>query len=690
MHKRALLSFGFLLVGTTLVLAQTGSDLYQAASPGVVYIQQAIKISPEYFPDTRLVGLLEQKLERKIVGDSLDLESGTGFFLDAVGHLVTNNHVIDRKEEKRGRENAAQGWGRYIDSSFSEKEMSLEDKRALKVALYKALANGPYVLQVLVGNKDFYEAKVLASNAKLDLALVEIPLKGSVALGLAADDSLIVGADVFSLGYPFGSDAVKKLTALSSSFTKGSVSAFREEKWIQHTATINFGNSGGPLLNGQGLVVGVNAALRTNANNTYFAIPVSTVRSFLSDNGFAGLPGIAPLAASLGPTAGALHQNSLGEYEVSSDLIFPKETGSQVFVDGVLVGSTPLFWNPPTSSFKVRIEGPLGYSEGPLRVLKSIQGSTEVRLPWWPYSANLTVTTASPGAKIFLDGKPAGTSPLTLAVPVGDHALGAQAPGMLYQESKITLTKDQDLAWEIPGEPVFPVQFQGSGLRPALKAAQGERVLTFEPTEDVLLPSGVWSVAWQGNDSFDDGRAEVTVVGTKTVLDAGPFQAHGSLLIKGLDPKANVLVDHGVVAVGADGVVAVAVGVHVVNLYQRGVKPVEKTEVAVRKGVVTEVVWTRQPSLGSYGNLALWTGVGGTVVGAALAGFGYYQYGDTVALAGASSYQDYLGRKSSAQSLFATGMIVGGVGVASAIIGLLLDVALDQDTRLPKPVSGEK
>ncbi len=679
MQNRALFFLGFFVLGAVSAPAQTGGDLYQAASPGVVYIRQAVKILPDYFRDTRSLNQMETKLDRKILGGMIELNSGTGFFLDDVGHLVTNNHVIDTKEEKKSRENSGQGWARYIDETFTDKQMSLKERRALKVALFKAITNGPLVLQVLVGNKDFYEAKVIAANENQDLALVEIPLKGSLALGLAADDSLVVGADVFSLGYPFGSDVVKKISALSSTFTKGSVSAFREENWIQHTATINPGNSGGPLLNGQGLVVGVNAALKYNANNTYFAIPVSTVRRFLSESGYASiLQSVPRIATPVATVSGALHQNALGEYEVSTDLIFNQEKGARVLANGVLIGRTPLFWNPPVTAFTLRIEGATGFSEGQFRVLKSLQGSTDVQIPWLPFTAQVQITTGA-DAEILVDGNESGTSPLSQKIAVGPHTFGARAPGKLFLSQRITLGKDEERSVEIPEEVGFPVEFKGEGLRPVLQAVQGDRTFTFLADDELLLPAGTWIVTWKGNDTFRDGRVELNVTGPKTLLDAQPFLEQGALVLNDVDSRTVVVIDGHRLDQENTGTISVDVGVHEVEVYRRGFKPFDDKGVVIQKGLTTELSPVSPRSAGSYGNSLLWMGSGLSVLGATLAGYGYYQNSNSVVYSQTADNTDRVAWKNSAQFQQNAGLIISGVGLATVVIGLLLNFAEDQD-----------
>jgi S1-C subfamily serine protease len=660
--------------------AQSGAGLFETSSPAVVYIQQAVKILPQYFADVRTLTQLEHAADRSILNGYLPIESGSGFFVDRLGHIVTNNHVVDVSGLKKTRENAAQYWGKYIDDTFKDKDMAPEDRRVLKVALFKAITQGPFALQALVGNKDIYEVQVVAASLKPDLAVLKIEVEGNPALPLAPSDSLKVGDDLYSIGYPFGSDVVRKLQEISATFTKGAVSAFREEKWIQHTATINPGNSGGPLLDASGRVVGVNTALRTNANNTYFAIPISTVRGFCAANNLAALVPEPVTGLVEAPGGPSLHQNSLGEFEVSSDVIFNQEKGARVFVDGKPVGVTPLFFNPDSSAFDVRIEGATGTAEGRLRVLKSLSGSTDVFLPWKSYTAKVTITTTEPGAKLLLDGKPLGDSPLTGELPVGPHIFSAQAVHWVYQPLTVTLVRDQEQTLKLEGEQQIPVGFRGRGDRPVLTATQGDRSVTVQPTDDFALPSGSWTVSWDATAAYEPGSVRLEIGETPSMVDALPFVAHGALAFPNLSPQAVVYLDGDQLGPSRSAPFTVEVGSHNVTVLERGFQPFAG-KVDVAKGATAEVVVTRPVSAGAWGLPALWTGAGIGVMGVALTVYGIHQYGDSVALSQTSSYRQYTSWKTTARSEYIVGMTAAGTGAVLALIGWMLNANMDDDIK---------
>ena len=177
-------------------------------------------------------------------GEQQQRGQGSGFVIDSDGHIVTNDHVVE----------------------------------------------GANTVSVRFWNGDTYKAEVVGTDASTDLAVIKVDAPESVlhALALADSSGVQVGDAAFALGSPFG---------LEESFTSGIVSALHRQiqslnpgftinDAIQTDAAINHGNSGGPLLNSSGEVIGVNAQIagNTGANvGVGFAIPSSTVKSIAAD-----------------------------------------------------------------------------------------------------------------------------------------------------------------------------------------------------------------------------------------------------------------------------------------------------------------------------------------------------------------------------------------------------------------------
>ncbi|MFH1090213.1 MAG: DegQ family serine endoprotease [Pseudomonadota bacterium] len=160
---------------------------------------------------------------------------GSGFILDKSGLIITNNHVIEGADEITVR---------MVD----EKE---------------------------------YKAKVLGRDPKTDLALIRIEAKGDLPyLTLGDSDQVKVGDWVVAIGNPFG---------LSHTVTAGILSARGRvigagpyDDFLQTDASINLGNSGGPLLNLDGEVIGINTAIVRGGQGIGFAIPSSMAKKIVA------------------------------------------------------------------------------------------------------------------------------------------------------------------------------------------------------------------------------------------------------------------------------------------------------------------------------------------------------------------------------------------------------------------------
>ena len=167
---------------------------------------------------------------------------GSGVIISSDGYIVTNNHVVQ---------------------DATEIEVTLNDKRT-------------------------YRAKIIGNDPSTDLALVKIEAEDLPYLSYGNSDEVQVGEWVLAVGNPFN---------LTSTVTAGIVSAKARdinilgsntaiETFIQTDAAVNKGNSGGALVNNEGELVGINAAIASNTGyyeGYSFAIPVNIVRKVVAD-----------------------------------------------------------------------------------------------------------------------------------------------------------------------------------------------------------------------------------------------------------------------------------------------------------------------------------------------------------------------------------------------------------------------
>jgi serine protease Do len=170
---------------------------------------------------------------------SLGRGVGSGFAFDAGGLILTNNHVID----------------------------------------------GATQISVLFKDQRYKRAEVVGVDAQTDLAVLRVDGTGLPYIPLGDSDRLRVGDWVLAIGNPFG---------LSHTVSAGIISAKGRTRtdvkgldptgyydFLQTDASINPGNSGGPLLDMAGTVVGINTAIKSDANSIGFAIPINMVKELL-------------------------------------------------------------------------------------------------------------------------------------------------------------------------------------------------------------------------------------------------------------------------------------------------------------------------------------------------------------------------------------------------------------------------
>lgn len=172
---------------------------------------------------------------RRVIGEGL----GSGFVYDPSGLILTNNHVIKDATD----------------------------------------------IRVIVQKKEL-KASVVGRDAPTDIAVLRVESKDLAHLPLGDSDASRVGDWVVAIGNPFGlahtvSAGIVSAKGRTGSDVRGLGDGSGYYNFIQTDAAINQGNSGGPLLDLGGRVVGINTAIRANANSIGFAIPINMVKELL-------------------------------------------------------------------------------------------------------------------------------------------------------------------------------------------------------------------------------------------------------------------------------------------------------------------------------------------------------------------------------------------------------------------------
>jgi S1-C subfamily serine protease len=203
-------------------------EIYRRYAPGVVQVTSTSVVSTT----DPFFGLPQQQTQTAL---------GSGFVIDKAGHIVTNYHVV--------------AGAKSVEVSFS--------------------------------NNESMKARVVGVDPSTDIAVLQVKVRarGLTPLELGNSDTVQVGDSVVAIGNPLGLDRSVTLGIVSAlQRAIQAPNSFSIDHVIQTDAAINHGNSGGPLLNTRGRVIGVNAQIQTEGGGQGnigigFAIPINTVRT---------------------------------------------------------------------------------------------------------------------------------------------------------------------------------------------------------------------------------------------------------------------------------------------------------------------------------------------------------------------------------------------------------------------------
>jgi len=227
------------------------ADLVEKVSPAVVFISSTHKATApkvemrgpgqrpfQFSPDSPFEEFFKRFQEQRPEQRRPTTALGSGFLIDPSGYIVTNNHVIDGANKVR---------------------VKLQDGRA-------------------------FTAKIIGTDAKTDLALLKIKAAKPLPYVEFGDSArLRVGNVVLAVGNPFGLGGT--VTAGIVSARNRDINAGPYDDFIQTDAAVNQGNSGGPLFDTDGKVVGVNTAIYSPNGGSVgigFAIPANLVKNVVA------------------------------------------------------------------------------------------------------------------------------------------------------------------------------------------------------------------------------------------------------------------------------------------------------------------------------------------------------------------------------------------------------------------------
>jgi len=184
--------------------------------------------------------------------------SGSGFFISPSGELITNNHVVEGADK----------------------------------------------IEVQLADETRYQVDVVGRDPATDIALLKVtkPDRQFPYLNLGSAQRLRVGEWVMAVGNPLNMDHTVTVGIVSAKGRVLGLSDSSFENFIQTDAAINFGNSGGPLVNLRGEAVGINTAINARGQNLGFAVPIDTATQILTSCASAAASSAATWGSWSGPS----------------------------------------------------------------------------------------------------------------------------------------------------------------------------------------------------------------------------------------------------------------------------------------------------------------------------------------------------------------------------------------------------
>jgi serine protease Do len=219
------------------MLKNSIADIAERVGKAVVNIdtKRTVKVSPLPFGDLfyEFFGIKQREISREVEVPAI----ASGFIVRSDGYVLTNNHVVEGAKE--------------------------------------------IVVTLADGRK--FNGKIMGRDSRNDLAIVKIEAKNLPAVQLGDSDAIRPGDFAIAIGNPYG---------LQHTVTAGIISGLARSLdgdpleagiYIQTDAAINRGNSGGPLIDIDGRVVGINTAILAQAQGLGFAVPVNVAKSVMDD-----------------------------------------------------------------------------------------------------------------------------------------------------------------------------------------------------------------------------------------------------------------------------------------------------------------------------------------------------------------------------------------------------------------------
>jgi len=232
-----------------------------------------------------------------LAGDDSAMALGTGIVMSSDGYIITNAHIIDGADD---------------------------------------------IQIVMNDNQTVYDAKIMGSDVSSDIAVLKIEAENLQSAVFGDSDQVIVGESVVTIGNPYSVDYAQTVTdGIISGIRRNVYDGKTNSNLLQTNAQLNPGNSGGPLINMYGQVIGINSSkIMSSGNSTYeglgFAIPMTDAKEIIEELIRFGYIKPDPV---IGVTVSFVDADTaIAEDTVSGCMIMSIEKNSDAYKKGLRIG----------------------------------------------------------------------------------------------------------------------------------------------------------------------------------------------------------------------------------------------------------------------------------------------------------------------------------------------------------------
>ena len=240
----------------------------------------------------KIMRKLAAALLAAVLAASLAVPSLAAFNQDTLNGIVM---IRTGAPDEKGTMKYWRGTGFFVGTPGEDPEYIVTNCHVVEEFILAGKALGGGELHVLFDQNDEAEAYLVDYDAEKDLAILRLenPTDKRVPLQLREPEDAMLGDEVYAVGYPLAADltvqAVNSFSASDATVTTGSIGRFLTEsgtgrRLIQTDTAMSGGNSGGPLLDGDGAVLGINTAVSNLDQNLFYAVSVTELMPMLDRN----------------------------------------------------------------------------------------------------------------------------------------------------------------------------------------------------------------------------------------------------------------------------------------------------------------------------------------------------------------------------------------------------------------------